>query len=143
MLILSTVILYFMVSHSFRQCRIKDRQGYFSNKNRLKLQLEIEDKLTKTVFWVSALLIIGVLPYVMLLQLNKIIILFNTLDVLKCNKTFVDLQYYWVMFEMLVFSLNPLIYISRYQVNRGKLNRLKQRLLAFFQTKRVFPKPRN
>ena len=130
-LILSTVVLYFMVFRSFRQYRTRDRQGHFSNENRLKLQFEKENKLTKTVVWVSGLLVVAVLPYVILLQLNKIRKLFNTLDVLKCNKTYADFTYYWVLLEMLAFSLNPVIYLSRYQTNCSKLIRIRQRIPRF------------
>lgn len=130
-LILSTVVLYFMVFRSFRQYRIRDRQGNFSNENRLKLQFEKENKLTKTVVWVSGLLIFAILPYVILLQLNGIRWLFNILDVLKCNKMYADLTNYWVLLEMLAFSLNPVIYLSRYQMNCSKLIRIRQRLPTF------------
>ena len=131
LLILSTIILYFVIFKSFRHYRFNDRQGNFSNENRLKLQLEKENKLTKTVVWVSGILIVGVLPYVILLQLSVTRRLFNTLDVLKCNKTFRDFNYYWILLEMLAFSLNPVIYLSRYQVDHCKLNRIRQRLLRF------------
>ena len=133
-LILSTVILYFMVFRSFHQYLTRDRQGHSLNETRLKLQFEKEKKLTKTVFWISGLLIVAILPYVILLQLNKIGRLFNTLDVLRCNATFADFTYYWVLLEMLAFSLNPVIYLSRYQTNCSKLIRIRQRLV------RVLPK---
>lgn len=131
-LILSTIILYFMTFKSFRRYKFNDRQGDFSNDNHLKLQLEKEKKLTTTVFWVSGALIVGVLPYIILLQLNIIKTLFNTLDVLKCNKTFGEFASYWILLEMLAFSLNPVIYLARYQVNRSNLNRIRQTLLRFF-----------
>ena len=133
-LILSTVILYFMVFRSFRQYSTRDRQGHSLNETRLKLQFEKEKKLTKTVFWISGLLIVAILPCVILLQLNKIRRLFNTLDVLRCNATFADFTYYWVLLEMLAFSLNPVIYLSRYQTNCSKLIRIRKRLV------RVLPK---
>ena len=128
-LILSTIILYFMVFRSFRQYSTRDRQGHSLNETRLKLQFEKEKKLTKTVFWISGLLIVAILPYVILLQLNKIRRLFNTLDVLRCNATFADFTYYWVLLEMLAFSLNPVIYLSRYQTNCSKLIRIRKRLV--------------
>lgn len=123
-----------MVFRSFRQYLTRDRQGHYLNEIRLKLQFEKEKKLTKTVFWISGLLIVAVLPYVILLQLNKIRRVFTTLDVLKCNATFADFTYYWVLLEMLAFSLNPVIYLSRYQTNCSKLIRIRQRLA------RVLPK---
>ncbi|XP_028408573.1 sphingosine 1-phosphate receptor 1-like [Dendronephthya gigantea] len=128
LIVISTIVLYFMIFTSFHRYKFKDRQGLFSDKSRLKLQVEKESKLTKTVFWVSGVLVVGVLPYIVLLQLNKSKILFNTLDILKCNKTFKSFAYYWILLEMLAFSLNPVIYLSRCQLNRGKLNRIRQML---------------
>ena len=130
-IILSTIVLYFMIFASFRRYRFGN-QSRFSDQSRLKLHLEKETKLTKTVFWVTGVLIIGVLPYIVLLQLGASHHIFQTLDVLECNKTFATLSSYWVILEMLAFSLNPVIYLSRYQVNRRKLNRIRQTLLQCF-----------
>ena len=136
-LILSTITLYFVIFKSFHQYRFNDRQGNFSNERRLKLQIERENKLTKTVFWVSGVLIIGILPYVMLLQLDITYELFNKLEVLKCNNTFKNFKYYWVLLEMLAFSLNPVIYLSRYHVDRSRLNGIQHRLLRFLPKRNV------
>jgi hypothetical protein len=99
--------------------------------------LEKENKLTKTVFWVSGVLIIGVLPYIILLQLGVTKELFNKLDVLNCNKTFKDFAYYWVILEMLAFSLNPAVYLLRYKVDSAKLNYIRHRVLRFLPKRNI------
>ena len=136
-LILSTITLYFLIFKSFRQCRFNNHHGFFSNEGRLRLQLEKENKLTKTVFWVSGVLIIGVLPYIILLQLGVTKELFNKLDVLNCNKTFKDFAYYWVILEMLAFSLNPAVYLLRYKVDSAKLNYIRHRVLRFLPKRNI------
>ena len=119
--IMITVIiaLYLKIYLSFRNYRVKDKEGIFAaDKHRLSCNLKKEAKLSMVVCCVTAMLVIGVLPNVIILQAMEIIILFGDVNKMNCMEILHDFNSYWAVMEVLGFSLNPLIYFWHLQMTQ-------------------------
>ena len=115
-IIIITIVLYFKIYKFLRKYRMQNRQGIFANQRQFQLNMKKEAKLTVVVFWITGVLIVGVLPYIILLQIRTSHLLFGNRQFLRCN-TDIILRFssYWFVVEMLSFSLNPIIYAWRFR----------------------------
>lgn len=138
-MIIVIIVLYLKIYSSFRSYRVKDKEGIFAaNERRLTFNLKKEAKLSMIVCCVTAMLVIGVLPNVIILQTMQIMALSG--KKIKCMKILHDVNSYWVVIEVLGFSLNPLIYFWHLQMSNkissdGSIERFR-RTLGFPRTKR-------
>ena len=113
-MIIMIVVLYFKIYLSFRSYRLQDVEGIFAaDEQRLSINLKKEAKLSMVVCCVTAMLVIGVLPNVIILQTMTLMVLTgNTEKMRRLN----EFNSYWVIMEVLGFSLNPLIYFWHLQI---------------------------
>ena len=139
------IVLYLSIYWSFRNYRIKDKEGIFArNEERLRLSLKKEAKLSVVVCCVTAMLVIGILPNVITVQIMTITLLSGNVQDLSCIKILNDFNSYLMIIEVLSFSLNPLIYFRHNQVinkisndNYG-LKRIRH-AISMAREKRVVP----
>ena len=124
LIITVVVFLYFQVYMFVRNYRIRNGQGIFANQTGLLLKMKKEAKLSVVVFCVTALLIVAVLPYIIILQLKVSLFLFGDSQSLLCNRTLSVFDSYWVAMEMLAFSLNPIIYAWRFRITNRQARRV-------------------
>ena len=110
-MIIVIIALYLKIYLSFRSYRIKAKKGIFAtNERHLSFNLKKEEKLSIVVCNVTAMLVIGVLPNVVVLQTMLAMTLSGNAEKMNCMKILRDFNSYWVVMEVLAFSLNPLIY---------------------------------
>ena len=116
-MIIVIIFLYMKIYLSFRRYRIKAKEGIFAtNERHLSFNLKKEAKLSMVVCNVTAMLVIGVLPNVIILQTMLAMTLSGNAEKMKCMKILQDFNSYWVVIEVLGFSLNPLIYFWHLQI---------------------------
>lgn len=116
-MIIVIIVLYLKIYLSFRSYRIKAKEGIFAtNERHLSFNLKKEEKLSIVVCNVTAMLVIGVLPNVVILQTMLAMALSGNAEKMKCMKILQDFNSYWVVIEVLAFSLNPLIYFWHLQI---------------------------
>ena len=142
-MIVAIIMLYMKIYLSFRSYRLKDKEGIFAgNKRRLILNLKKEAKLSMVVCSVTGMLVIGVLPNVIILQTMLVMALSGSAEKIECMKILHDFNSYWVVIEVLGFSLNPLIYFWHLQITNknGRDKRFEMvRPAIVFSKRKIVP----
>ena len=111
LMIIVIIVLYLNIYWSFRSYRLKDKEGLFAkDKERLRLNLKKEAKLSVVVCCVTAMLVIGVLPNVITVQAMTTMVLSRDVKNLHCTKILNDFHSYLMFIEVLGFGLNSIIY---------------------------------
>ena len=121
-MIIIIITLYVKIYLKFRSYRVKDEEGIFAtDERRLFSNLKKEAKLSIVVCCVTIMLVIGCLPNIIILQIMQAMALSGNLKKMLCTKILHDFNSYWVVVEVLGFSLNPLIYFWHLQIT-NKIN---------------------